>query len=257
MKYRRQPWYGCACCPPNIVRTLASLGEHAYHLRGHTIFADLYHEGIVTFEVDGRQASLRQRTRYPWDGIVTFQSLGENPENFTLALRIPSWCRGHTLMLNGVALPGEADPDAYVRVSRTWSQGDTLVLTLRLRAERVYADPRVRADYGKVAIRRGPIVYCLEEADNGAPLSHLRLPPDAPLDCEERADLFGGVVVVRAKAVLASAGSGEDSATSGASGELYTSNEPQGIPTPKQVLFIPYYAWANRTLGEMTVWIRE
>jgi DUF1680 family protein len=105
----------------------------------------------------------------------------------------------------------------------------------------------VRADSGKVAIQRGPIVYCLEEADNGPQLSSLRLPPDAPLETVDRADLFGGVVAITARAVGEAAWPGE----------LYAHNGPPNVGRTKQVLFIPYYAWANRTPGEMAVWIRE
>jgi hypothetical protein len=191
--------------------------------------------------------SLQQITRYPWDGTVTFRPVGNAPVEFTLALRIPSWCRGHAVALNGARLSGAAGPDGYVHVRRTWSKGDTLALTLPLRAERVHADPRVHADNGKVAIQRGPLVYCLEEADNGAQLSTLRLPPDAPLESVDRADLFGGVVAVTAKAL----GGGSWM------GGLYASDGPPSAGPARQVLFIPYYAWANRTPGEMAVWIRE
>jgi len=261
VKYRRQPWYGCACCPPNIARTLASLGEHTYHLHGDTLFADLYHEGTVSFPVGGRTASLRQRTRYPWDGLVTFQAVGETAADFTLALRIPSWSRGHSVTLNGAPLSGAAGPDGYAHIRRMWTKGDTLELNLPLRIERIHADPRVRADYGKVAIQRGPLVYCLEEADNGPHLAMIRLPPDAPLEPVQRVDLLGGVVAIHAKAVSGGdAGNGGGGTARGAvpaSGELYTRNGPPNAPTAKQLLFIPYYAWANRTPGEMAVWIRE
>jgi uncharacterized protein len=252
VKYRRQPWYGCACCPPNIARTLTSLGDHAYHLHGDTLFADLYHQGTLSFAVKDHAVSLQQHTRYPWDGEVTFRFLGDVPVQLTLALRIPSWCRGQTVTLNGAVLPGTAGPDGYVHVRRTWSRGDTLGLTLPMRPERVHADPRVRADSGKVAIQRGPIVYCLEEADNGAQLSSLRLPPDSPLEAVDRPDLFGGVTAITAQAVREGArreGAGKN--------ELYALGGAPNAGPAREVLFIPYFAWANRTPGEMAVWIRE
>jgi DUF1680 family protein len=262
VKYRRQPWYGCACCPPNIARTLSSLGEHAYHLRGDTLYADLYHEGVVTFPVAGREVSLRQTTRYPWDGQVRFQPLGDAGAEFTLALRIPSWSRGHRLSVNGSPLQGEAAADGYRRVRRRWSSSDALELSLPLDIERVHADPRVRADYGKVAIQRGPIVYCLEEADNGEELSRLQLPANAALEAAERTDLLGGVVVIHGMGV-GEAG-GPAGANAAPAGELYSRDDGRrpaegssNVPTAKDLLFIPYYAWANRTPGEMAVWIRE
>jgi uncharacterized protein len=256
VKYRRQPWYGCACCPPNIARTIASLGEHVYHLRGDTLFADLYHEGTVTFNVQGRDVALRQSTRYPWDGRVQFRPLDDSGAAFTLALRIPSWCRGQSLTLNGQRVAVATDADGYLRVRRRWSKGDTVELALDLRVERVHADPRARADYGRAAIQRGPIVYCLEETDNGPYLSHLRLPPDAPLEAVPRDDLLGGVVAVRA--VSAETAAPRAGALADGKGDPYPPRGPSGAsPAAKDLFFIPYYAWANRAPGEMAVWVRE
>jgi uncharacterized protein len=247
VKYRRQPWYGCACCPPNIARTLTSVGDHAYHMDGDTLYADLYHEGSLAFTLGSREVRLQQRTRYPWDDTVTFRLVGDAPAEFTFAVRIPSWCRGHSLALNGKKLPGAPGADGYVHVRRTWSREDTLELTLPLVIERVHADPRVHADNGKVAIQRGPLVYCLEEADNGPQLSGIRLMPDTRLEPVERPDLFGGVTAIAARAVGAAAWNDG----------LYGQGVPPNAGAARQVLFIPYYAWANRTPGEMTVWVRE
>jgi uncharacterized protein len=252
VKYRRQPWYGCACCPPNIARTLASIGEHAYHLEGDTLYADLYHEGSVSFSIGGRAAGLRQRTRYPWDGAIGFAVMGDEAVEYTLALRVPGWSRSHAVTLNGKPLSAAAGPDGYVRIRRTWSKEDTLELALPMSIERIHADGRVRADYGKTAIQRGPLVYCLEEADNGPQLGLLRLPQDAPLSTVDRPDLLGGVVAISAEGLAAGPGRRE-----GGAGELYSRDGSANIPSVKKLLFIPYYAWANRTPGEMSVWIRE
>jgi DUF1680 family protein len=256
VKYRRQPWYGCACCPPNIARTLSSIGEHAYHLRGETLFADLYHEGTVSVPVGRRQLRLRQSTRYPWEGSVRFQPLDDANTELTLALRIPAWSRSHEIRLNGSAVPGAPGPDGYVRVKRKWTKTDVLELLFPLPVERIHADPRVRADLGRVALQRGPIVYCLEEADNEGPLSDLRLPADAALEAVERPDLLGGVVAIRAAGVR--------KAGREAGAELYSMGggpggkaETRDVPTARELLFIPYYAWANRSAGEMMVWISE
>jgi DUF1680 family protein len=249
VKYRRQPWYGCACCPPNIARTLASLAEHTYHLHGETLYADLYHEGTVSFPAGGKEAHLAQRTRYPWDGSISFTVTGDEAVDFSLALRIPSWSRGHSVTLNGMPLAAAPATDGYAHVRRAWSRGDTLVLTFPLPVERIHADPRVRADFGRIALQRGPLVYCMEEADNGPHLALVRLPPDSPLDAVERADLLGGVTVIEARGLGAEGGEARD--------ELYSRNGPPNIPSAKKLTFIPYYAWANRTPGEMAVWIRE
>jgi len=253
VKYRRQPWYGCACCPPNIARTLSSLGEHAGHLNGSTLFVDLYMEGTISATVTGTPLTLRETTRYPWDGTIRLQLKGEAPSGLVVALRIPEWCPRHTVSVNGQPAEAPAGPDGYLRLSRRWSPDDVIELVLSLPVERVRADPRVRAAYGKVALQRGPVVYCLEEADNGTELAMVRLPPDAPLEPVERPDLLGGVVAIRARGVR-----GPD-AEARRDGALYGtgSGTTAGVPKAKDLLFIPYYSWANRTPGEMAVWIRE
>ncbi len=250
VKYRRQPWYGCACCPPNLARTLSSVGDHAYHRRGAMLFADLYHEGTVSVPLSHGLVRLRQRTRYPWEGTVRFQPLDDTEAELTLALRIPTWSRGYEIRLNGAAVSAPAGRDGYARVKRKWVLADELEISFPLPVERVHADPRVRADRAKVALQRGPIVYCLEEADNGPGLWLLRLPPDAELEAVEREDLLGGVVVVKAR--------GGRGAATGAGAGLYTRRkEPAGAPPARDFLFIPYYAWANRGAGEMAVWVNE
>jgi len=252
VKYRRQPWYGCACCPPNIARTLSSVGEHVYHRRGDTLFADLYHEGTVSLMVGRRPLRLRQSTRYPWEGTVRFQPLDDAEAELTLALRIPGWSRGQELRLNGKPISSKTGGDGYARIRRRWTVSDVLELSLPLTVERVHADPRVRADYGKVALQRGPLVYCLEEADNGASLSQVALAPDARLEAVERPDLLGGIVTVKARGLHGAHGE------EGGRADLYTrsSGKPAALAA-RDLLFIPYFAWANRAAGEMSVWITE
>jgi hypothetical protein len=249
VKYRRQPWYGCACCPPNIARTLASLGDYAYRLHGDTLYVDLYHEGVCTFATGGSDVTLRQRTRYPWAESVTFELEGDAPIEFTLALRIPSWCRQATVRLNGKPAAPAASKDGYARVRRTWKKMDTLELTLQMNVERIHADPRVRADYGKVAIQRGPLVYCLEEVDNGPDLYSVSLPAGAQLETVDRPDLLGGVVAI--------AGRGKARRAGTPTGSLYETGVRGDGVEERPLLFIPYYAWANRAAGEMVLWVHE
>ncbi|HET6486329.1 MAG TPA: beta-L-arabinofuranosidase domain-containing protein [Spirochaetia bacterium] len=255
VKYRRQPWYGCACCPPNIARLLASLGQYAYHCSGDALYADLFHEGTVTVGIGNDTIRLKQSTRYPWDGRIRFQWLSETRSDLTLAVRIPSWCVGAPLQVNGAAVAAGADADGYARVRRRWSAGDTVELTLPLTIQRMRADPRVAGNRGRVAIQRGPIVYCLEEADNGDNLAGIRLPQDAVLEASHRGDLLGGVTVIRTTG-LSDAGERGAAGSTTTDGELYSN---RGAPRAdrKELTFVPYYAWANRTPGEMVVWVRE
>jgi hypothetical protein len=249
VKYRRQPWYGCACCPPNVARTLSSLGEHVYHQHGDSLFADLYHEGSLTATLAGKEVTVHQMTRYPWSGEVSLEIALTLPAEFTLCLRIPAWCRKPSLSLNGSPASAAPGADGYLRMRRIWRQSDRIELNLPMSAERIYADPRIRAAFGKVAIQRGPLLYCLEEADNGPGLFTVSLPEDAALRVADRPDLLGGIVTI------AAVGKAMDFSAEG--NGPYFASKPLSSSRDRQLLFIPYYAWANRAAGEMNVWVRE
>lgn len=250
VKYRRQPWYGCACCPPNIARTIASIGEYAYHVSGGTLYADLYHGGTITLSLGGVEVAFRQTTDYPWDGRIAFDYLGSTPARFTLALRIPGWSRRPALTVGGNAIAVESVlRSGFAHIEREWRSGDRVELVLPMEPVRVYAHPRVRAAWGKVAVQRGPVVYCLEEEDNGPCLHTARLPREVELVAERREGFLGGVVTVSARGSVWGGRAG----TNG----LYVADPEAQHPEDSELLFIPYYTWANRNSGEMTVWIRE
>ena len=246
-KVERQDWFGCACCPPNIARLLASLGGYAYSEAEGEVWVHLYGEGSATGLLGGG-VTLRQETRYPWDEEVTLAVACEEPTAFTLALRIPAWCQEARLAVNGVAQAVVAlTQDGYARLKRTWRDGDRVTLHLPMPVERVYAHPLVWENVGKVALQRGPLVYCLEEVDNGGHLAEITLPRDAPLEARWSPEIAGGVMTVHAEGVRrALAGRGE---------ALYA-RQPGGS-VPCEIAAVPYYAWANRTPGEMAVWIHE
>jgi len=250
VKYQRQPWYGCACCPPNIARILASLGEYVYHLGDDALYADLFHDGSVSFPMGARHVAFRQRTDYPWSGEVDFEYTADNPVELDLAIRIPSWCSKPSLQINGSRVDlTRAVEKGYAHIAREWSRGDRVELALAMPVQRVRSDPRVAADFGKVAVQRGPLVYCLEEADNGPFLHTAALPGDMHLESAHRSDLLGGMVVVRGR------GSSWDGKAP--SSRLYQPDGPAPGTKQKDLLFIPYFAWANRQPGEMTVWVQE
>lgn len=249
VKYRRQPWYGCACCPPNVARLLASLGEYLYRVEGETLYADIFHSGRIVTTVGGREVSLRQHTDYPVSGSILFELESDSPAGFDLAVRIPAWCRNPTMTVDGRPVEiGKTIRNGYAHLTKSWRKGERVELTLPMEPMRIHADPRVRADWGKVAIQRGPIVYCLEEVDNGPNLHTVRLPGDAKLVESFREDLLGGVMTIEADGE-AWDGSHPDSA------ELYRGNHPKSVR--RWLRFVPYYAWANRTAGDMIVWVRE
>jgi hypothetical protein len=260
----RQGWFRCACCPPNIARLLASLGQYVYSQSGREAYVHLYVGGRAELELDGQSVTLTQETHYPWEGEVQVTVHPEREASFVLALRIPGWSRGASLEVNGqplevgasAAVKGGASPAegavplterGYARIDRIWRPGDTVRLSLPMPVERIWAHPAVKENCGRVALQRGPLVYCLEEIDNGPHLHSIALPRDAALKAEFDEDLLGGVVVIRGEA--------ERQDTSEWEGTLYRPVRPATKAVPLKA--VPYYAWANRAPGEMLVWIRE
>ena len=243
VKPERQKWFGCACCPPNLVRMLASLEDYVAVRTEDAVYLNLYVGGRI--DADG--LALQVETNYPWQGDVRVTVDADKPVRRRLALRIPGWCRDWTLKLNGA--PVEADvKDGYASVERAWQSGDALELALDMPARRVRANPKLRQDAGKVALQRGPVVYCLEETDNGAALHSVRFGSAVDADIRWEPDTLGGVVT------LTTDGLREMSEDWGAT--LYDFREaPEARPA--RLRWIPYYAWANRGVGEMRVWIRE
>jgi len=246
----RQEWFGCACCPPNVARLLASLGAYAYSVdeAAPAAYVHLYVGGRASLSFGGQAVELEQTTRYPWEGQVSITVQMEAEAPFALALRVPGWSRGASLAVNGQAM--DVAPimrQGYAWIERTWRPGDVVTLELPMPVERVEAHPAVHEDAGRVALQRGPVVYCLEEADNGPHLRDVALPHDAPLEATYDPDLLGGVVVIR--------GPGWRRDPTAWGDALY---RPAGSPRQEMTITaIPYYAWANRTPGEMLVWIRE
>ncbi|HEY5466324.1 MAG TPA: beta-L-arabinofuranosidase domain-containing protein, partial [Clostridia bacterium] len=241
VKPTRQSWFGCACCPPNLARLMLSLGSYQYTVADGAVYAQLFADSDATLDIGrGRKAEIAMRTGYPVDGRIGVKASGGT---YLLALRVPGWCKSYTLSIDGV--PAEhALTDGYAMLERDWN-GQTVTLDLAMTAERVYAGPQVPQDAGKVCLQRGPIVYTLEETDNGKRLWNLSLPMDAVIEERFEPDLLGGVMTLRTTGVRR---------VNDDDGELYRNgSHPGRVPAP--LTFIPYYAWANRAAGEMRVWL--
>ncbi len=248
VKKTRQPWFGCACCPPNIARLLASLGQYIYSCNDSELYVHLYIAGAAQPSVGGRNVGIRQQTNYPWNETVALTVSVKEPAPFTLALRLPSWCRDPRLFVNGEPVRvADISEKGYAKINREWNDGDRVELVLPMPVEKVRSHPNVRENAGMVALMRGPIVYCLEEADNGSNLRDITIAADAGINARFEEHLLGGVVV------LESEGWRTDPSTVGDS--LYTTNPYGRVPAP--IKAVPYFAWANREPGEMLVWIRE
>lgn len=247
VKSVRQAWFGCACCPPNVSRLLTSLGQYLYTASEDTVYCHLYVGSKARLILESGEITLTQQTDYPWDGKVRFTVSGASGKPFTLALRKPSWCRSATVTVNGKA-DTPALQNGYLLLTRTWQDGDTAELALDMPVTVIEAHPQVRANAGRIALTRGPLVYCLEEMDNGANLPALAVSADAA-DWAATFDpaALGGAVLLTGKGTRTEEGGWADT--------LY--RPAQAAQTPVSVKAVPYYLWGNRGEGEMQVWIRK
>jgi hypothetical protein len=264
----RKSWFGCACCPPNLMRTLASLDHYIVTGDADGVQIHQYATGTVSTGT----LNLAVRCDYPWSGRIAVTVTGARPGQRALRLRLPAWCQRADLELNGVRV----DPrpvDGYLPLRRHWEPGDRVVLDLAMPPRLTWPHPRIDAVRGCVAIERGPLVYCLEGADlpAGTHLDDLSVDSAQPMRAVARPDLLGGVVTIRASArrgmvgeppawpygardltdgpdAMVDAGATGDSGATGRSGA-----DDRGSPVA--VTAIPYYAWDNRDRGMMRVWI--
>lgn len=241
VKPTRQPWFGCACCPPNVARMIASVGEYILGARGDGLYVHLYAGCEAKATVGGREIPVSVKADYPWSGEVQIAF----PQGMAgdLHLRIPGWCGAWSVKVNDEAAACDVT-DGYAKVAGPFAADSRVALSLDMPARRVWANPAVRHDGGKVALMRGPVCYCLEETDNGAGLNRLTLPRDAALTATWRPDLLGGVTVITA-----------DGMRDLDRGDLYAGTPP--TTEAARLTFVPYYAWNNRGDGEMAVWVRE
>lgn len=233
----RPPWFGCACCPPNMARLLLSLYDYAYDYNGTELAIHLYADGEISY--DGLKVS--HTSQYPWEGLLHWSICCDHP--LSLAIRIPGWSQKNILRLNDESIPVMPE-NGYFHIQL--EQGThSIDLELELAVKRIYAHPSVRADAGCVALQRGPVVYCLEGIDNGEPLCALRLPFNSLILAETENDgPLKGMTVLKTSALRLLPSS-----------SIYSDEPPKMQEQPLKA--IPYFAWGNRGLNEMRVWIPE
>jgi DUF1680 family protein len=208
----------------------------------------LYASNESSFDVRGRRMILRTDTRYPWDGRIQIRVQTEEPTDCTLSFRIPSWCRHPSLRVNGELWTLEKIVKrGYARIRREWTEGDEIQLNLPMAVERIESNPKVHENAGRIALQYGPLVYCLEEADNGSDLTDISLAEASEFMPEYREDVLGGIVVLT--------GEGQRSDDRSWNGELYRPVLRSRMNV--RITAIPYAYWGNREPGEMTVWVRE
>ena len=246
VKVERQKWFGCACCPPNIIRLLASLEDYIYSVNEKDVFVHLYVGGGLDAEVNGSPVSLHVQTNYPWEGTVSIRI--NDSAAFALKLRVPGWCRSWVIKINGIEACPEVT-DGYMTLDREWAAGDQIELCFDMPVELVRANPRVYEDAGKVAVSRGPLIYCLEEADNTRNLHLVKLTGVGPDDFEAQwhPEKLSGIMELHSPGLIE---------TDAGWGDALFSTVNTIESQPARLTWIPYYSWANRHPGEMRVWIR-
>lgn len=230
--HHRVPWFETSCCPTNLARFLPSLGQYVYASAEEGLVVNQYMNSEAELVLgSGLGVRLKQSTLYPWDGRIELEVNPAASAGFSIRLRVPEWCRGYRLEAGGVSISGSGalTDQGYLVLNRHWSPGDTVVLELDMPVNLVRAKPEVEADRGRVAVQRGPVVYCLEQTDHpGLSYDACSIPAGAQFRVEHLPELLGGVTVLQ-------------------------SRDEEGRP----LRFIPYYAWDNRASGFMQVWIRE
>lgn len=235
--HRRQEWFGCACCPPNVARTLAQLTGYFYTQNDEGIFVHLYAAGEAVIETASGETTITQETAYPWDGDIKITAKGSAK---AIHLRIPAWADGATINGQPAALGTYAAVPLENGVAEVY-------LSFPMPVRKIAAHPYATVDTGLIALARGPVLYCLEHSDHpGADIRDIRLPAGAEFIAEFRPDLWGGVAVLNGNAV----------AVTPPTDSLYAAVGGYDAPAaPARVTAIPYYAWANREPGQMRVWI--
>jgi DUF1680 family protein len=239
-RHHREPWFGCACCPSNISRFIPSVPGYIYAATDDALYVNLYVSNSMTHRLDGKKVSVSQKTGYPWSGDVLVTIDENKAGDFTLKLRIPGWVRGevvpgdlyefadgkasdYSVSVNGEVVSSEL-VDGYFCIERDWKAGDEVRLSMTMEPRYVKAHPEVKDDEGRLAVTKGPIVYCAEWPDNeGVKVREATLDRAQEMTWEHNAELLHGVDVIKA-------------------GEL---------------TMIPYYAWCHRGSGDMIVWLKE
>lgn len=238
--HARSPWFACACCPPNVLRTIASLGGYAYATSEKSLYVNLYVGGDVKAKVGDQSLDLKVDTDFPWDGKAVFTV--NAPSKAEIRFRIPDWTVGASAQINGVPVHG-AVVKGYLVLGGPWRGGERITIDLPMPVVQMASNPLVKDNAGLAAIQRGPIVYCAEQVDNGVQVDEIVVPQGAAFSTKFEPQLLGGVVSVSTI--------GQRQAATGWDRGLYQS---VGTVETVPVKLVPYGTWANRGRGKMTVW---
>lgn len=250
----RSGWFPCSCCPTNIVRLIPSVAGYVYAKNDVNLYVNLFINGSAGVAINNKKVQIVQENNYPWDGGLTFRINPTSPVNFNLMLRIPGWARNEAMPTNLYAFTSPSDKKVtitingqpvgytiekgYAIIKRTWKKSDVVIMNLPMEVRTVIANKNVKSDLGKLALQRGPIMYCAEWVDNNGRTSNLLLPENTSFTTEFKPGLLNGVMVLKAEVPA-----------------VTINTDGSAVNTTKQSFTaIPYYAWAHRGKGEMTVW---
>jgi DUF1680 family protein len=254
-RHFRREWFGTACCPANIARLVSSLGDYIYGYSGQGLWVNLYIGSSTTAQIGKSQVPVTMETNYPWDGNIKLTVQPKTKTKFKLHLRIPGWVQGEavpgdlfvfedktksafTVSVNGKAVPYKME-NGYAIIDRDWKKGDSVELVLPMEVKRIVSRAEVKQDEGRVALQRGPLVYCVEGADNSGQAWNLILPDQANFQTAYQKDLLDGVTTIQFEAPTVQIGA-----------------DGQSVKTEvRKITAIPYYAWCNRGQNPMQVWL--
>jgi DUF1680 family protein len=248
----RSGWFECSCCPTNMARFLPSLSGYMYAQKDNNVFVNLFIAGTANIELGNKKVNVTQSNNYPWNGALSFAVAPETPTTFAMRIRIPGWARAEaipsdlyafqnkstakiSLTLNGKPVAYKVE-NGYAVINRQWKKGDNIQLDLPMEVKKVIANKALVDDKGKTALQRGPVMYCAEWKDNGGTVSNLSIPANATFKPVAEPGLLNGVTVLK--------------------GEVLSKTNGEAAKKV-ELTAIPYYSWANRGKGEMTVWFPE
>lgn len=257
MEPERSGWFPCSCCPTNVVRLLPSVPGYIYAQKDDQLYVNLFISSKISLKIQNKQVEIDQQNNYPWDGDLTFRVSPNAPISFTMMIRIPGWAQNEAIpsdlysflnndnkktviTINGKEVTYDIK-NGYAVLNRTWRKNDILRVNLPMEVRKVVANKNVKNDLGKVALQRGPIIYCAEWVDNNGRVSNLIVPADTKFTAEYMTDILNGIEILKATVPAVVIGADEKS--------VQTEN--------RQFIAIPYYAWANRGKGEMMIWFPE
>lgn len=256
-QHQRQPWFGCACCPSNIARFIPSLPGYVYAVKDNNVYVNLYMSNNADLDVNGKQVALSQQTGYPWNGNITVTVDKNKAGMFGLKLRVPGWVNnrpvpsdlynysdnkrlGYTVKVNGAPANGTVTPDGYYTIDRKWKKGDKVEVHFDMEPRTVKANSKVEADRGRIAVERGPIVYCAEFPDNDFEVLSAFMNQNPQFTVTEKPDMLEGIVELTTDAQV-----------------LSYDDKGRVVAKDVKLNMIPYYAWNHRGRGQMAVWLPQ